>query len=101
MHTTLNKKTRICLALLAGVLGCAAPAIADQDINKALIDLLVKKGVLTQEDVASLRQEIAAQQAQPPPPAQSAPAQPAPEVEAAPSGPIPLAPGGGPAYSGA
>ncbi len=101
MHTTLTKKTRLCLALLAGVLGCAAPAIADQDINKALIDLLVKKGVLTQDDVASLRQEIAAQQAQPPTPAPQAPAQPAPQVAAAPSGPIPLAPGGGPAYSGA
>ncbi len=98
MHTTLTKKTRIFLALLAGALGCAAPAIADQDINKALIDLLVKKGVLTQDDVASLRQELAAQQAQPP-----APVQPAPEAApaAAPAGPIPLAPGGGPAYGGA
>jgi hypothetical protein len=89
----LPKKTRICLALLAGAFLTAGAAFAQQDSNKALLDLLVKKGVLTTDDVASLQKELAAQQ---PPATQAAPAPGAPEAQ-----PAVIAPGGGPAYSGA
>jgi len=69
-----------------------------QDINKALIDLLVKKGVLSQQDVSNLQQEIAAAQQ----------AAPAPQPAAAPGGgtastmtPSTVSSGSGPAFSGA
>jgi hypothetical protein len=67
----------LALAILGGALLAASPAGAQQDSNQALIDLLVRKGVLTAEDVASLRQELAAQKAQ-------ATASPAPAPEAPP-----------------
>lgn len=90
----LSKKTRIFLALLTGALLTAGAAFAQQDSNKALLDLLVKKGVLTPDDVASLQKELAAQPA-PVPQAAPAPATEAPGV-------VTNAPmGGGPAYGGA
>jgi hypothetical protein len=79
--------------------------MADQpDVNKALIDLLVKKGVLTQQDVSNLQQEIAAaQQAAPAPQAapeqQAAPAQATSTTMMPSSGPVGA--GSGPAFSGA
>jgi hypothetical protein len=103
MHTTLLRKSRICLAVLTFVLAGAGSARADADMNKALIDLLVKKGILTQADVDNLQKEVAAQQAQQPQPPPPPPPEAAPAPAAAPAGPGPvvLAPGGGPAYSGA
>jgi hypothetical protein len=108
MHTTLLRKSRFCLAVLAAAALGAGPLLADQDMNKALIELLVKKGILSQADVDNLQKEVAAQQAQQ---ATQAPApqqvQPAPEAapSAAPatSGPAPVVTtqGGGPAYGGA
>jgi hypothetical protein len=62
-----NKTSRIFIAALTAAVFTAGSAFAQQDPNKALIDLLVKKGVLTQQDVADLRAELAAQ-------AQAAPA---------------------------
>ncbi|HEY1792133.1 MAG TPA: hypothetical protein VGG34_04385 [Opitutaceae bacterium] len=54
--------SRICLAASALVLSAGA-AFAQEDVNKALIDLLVKKGVLSQQDVSNLQAELAANQA--------------------------------------
>jgi hypothetical protein len=51
------------LALLCCVHLSANPAAAQRDSNQALLDLLVKKGVLTVDDVASLKQELASQTA--------------------------------------
>ena len=75
--------------------------MADQpDVNKALIDLLVKKGVLTQQDVSNLQQEIAAaQQAAPAPQAAAMPAQQTTTTMTTSSGPVGA--GSGPAFSGA
>lgn len=81
----LHKTSRICLTALV-VSALAVGSALAQDSNQALLELLVKKGILTQQDVANLKQELAA----------------APQT----SGPTPLvaspAGGGGPAgYSGA
>jgi hypothetical protein len=54
-HTMPNKTSRIFIAALTAAVFTAGSAFAQQDPNKALIDLLVKKGVLTQQDVADLR----------------------------------------------
>jgi|CZKI01.1.fsa_nt_gi hypothetical protein len=87
-----HNKTRICLALLAGAILTAGSAFAQQDSNKALLDLLVRKGVLTPDDVSSLQKELAAQQA----------AVPAAAAQAAAPAMLPaVSPGGGPAYGGA
>jgi hypothetical protein len=94
----LQKKTRICLALFAGALLTAGSAFAQQDSNKALLDLLVKKGVLTPDDVSSLQRELAAEQAAAPAPAAPATAT---SGNAAPAMPPAVSPGGGPAYGGA
>jgi hypothetical protein len=91
----LPKKIRICLALLAGALVAAGPAFAQQDSNKALLDLLVKKGILTPDDVAGLQKELA-QQPPPPPAVAPVPAGTAPMVM-----PSSQTGGGGPAYGGA
>jgi len=86
----LHKSSRICLTALVASAFTLASARA-QDSNQILLDLLVKKGVLTQQDVADLKQEVAAAQAQAP---TAAPA-PMPAPAGAPSM-------GGPAgYSGA
>ncbi len=73
-------KGLLLLAFLGATQAAALPAGAQQDPNQALIDLLVRKGVLTADDVASLRREIAAQRA---------PADVAPPPEAAASEPVP------------
>jgi hypothetical protein len=105
MHTTLLRKTRLCLAVMAAALIGVGPALGDQDMNQALIELLVKKGILSQADVDSLQKEVASQQAAQAQQAQVAQqAQPGaqPGSGAAPSGPGPVvAQGGGPAFSGA
>jgi len=64
----LPKSSRVCLAALVAASLAAGTAFA-QDSNQALLDLLVKKGVLTQQDVTSLKQELAASQAAAPAPA--------------------------------
>jgi len=56
-----HKTSRIFLAALAAAVFTAGSAFAQQDPNKALIDLLVKKGVLTQQDVTDMRAELAAE----------------------------------------
>jgi hypothetical protein len=62
-----HKTLRTCLAVLAAATLTGGSAFAQQDPNKALIDLLVKKGVLTQQDVANLQAELAASQPAPAP----------------------------------
>jgi hypothetical protein len=57
-------------ALFCGAL-LAVPAFAQQGSNQALLDLLIKKGILTQQEADSLQQEASA------PPAAPAPASPA------------------------
>ncbi|MGA2016426.1 MAG: hypothetical protein ABSH26_05685 [Opitutaceae bacterium] len=96
------KKTRICLALLAGAFLATGAAFA-QDSNKALLDLLVKKGVLTPDDVASLQKELAEQAAQAAAAQPAAPsAAPAAASAGAPTvGPVVAQAGGGPAFGGA
>ena len=59
----LHKTSRICLAAFSAAVLTAGSAFAQQDTNKALIDLLVKKGVLSQQDVTDLQAELAASQA--------------------------------------
>jgi hypothetical protein len=88
-----HKTSRLCLTALAAVVFTAVSAFAQQDSNKALLDLLVKKGILTQQDVSNLQAELAAAPQPAPAPAMAAPspAMPAP----VPSGP------GVPPYSGA
>ncbi len=91
----LHKSSRICLTALVAAVFAAGSALAQQpDVNKALIDLLVKKGVLSQQDVSSLQQEVAAQQQ-----AQAAQAPVTTTTVTTSSGPSYA--GGGPAYSGA
>ena len=68
----LHKTHRVCLAALAAA-ALTAGSVFAQDSNQALLDLLVRKGVLSQQDVASLKQELAVSQASQPAPA---PAQP-------------------------
>src|ERR1700677_440866 len=96
-----HKTPRIFLAALTAPALTAASAFAQQDPNKALIDLLVKKGVLTQQDVNDLRAELAAEaQAAPAP----APAQePATTTTTTTTNAVVVAPasGGAPLYSGA
>lgn len=87
----LHKSYRVCLAALAAASLTAGAAFA-QDSNKALLDLLVKKGVLSQQDVANLQQELAASQA-----SQPAPAAPMAAASSS-SGPVNT---GVPPYSGA
>lgn len=84
----LPKKTRFFLALLTGAFLTAGAAFAQQDSNKALLDLLVKKGILTQDDVTGLQKELAAQPA------------PAPQTSTTTTTTTSYA-GSGPAYSGA
>jgi hypothetical protein len=76
--------------ILSAALGCGAlllagPAFAQSSSNQALLDLLIKKGILTQQEADSLQQE-----ANTPPPA-SAPMAPA----GAPAAPVPLIAGPG------
>lgn len=74
------------LALCLTASFCASIAFAQQDSNQALINLLVKKGILTAQDVAELKRELASKDAAPP----AAPAAtPAPSPVAAP--PVPIA----------
>ena len=86
----LHKTSRLCLTALTAALLTASTAFAQQDPNKALIDLLVKKGVLSQEDVNNLRAELAAS------PAPAAAAAPAPNSVV-----VVQSTGGAPGYSGA
>lgn len=75
-------KTRNWIALPLAALLSAGGACAQQDTGKALLDLLVKKGVITQQEADSLEQQVAAQQAATPaaaPSASSAAAAPMPE----------------------
>jgi hypothetical protein len=55
-----QKKSRIGLALLAGAFFATGTVFAQQDSNKALLDLLVKKGILTSQEAAGLQQELVA-----------------------------------------
>jgi hypothetical protein len=89
-----HKSSRLCLAALVASAFTVASAFS-QDSNQALINLLIKKGILTQQDVADLRQEIAA-----------APAPAAATTTTTTTSPMPVmatpaAPGGPPGYSGA
>ncbi len=52
------KSSRI--ALLGGLVLTTCTIFAQSDSNKALIELLVKKGILTTQDLASLEKELAA-----------------------------------------
>jgi hypothetical protein len=63
------------LALLGAALLGASVVRAQPDNNKALLDLLVKKGILTQQEARDLENEVNA-----PPPAVPAPVLPAPAV---------------------
>jgi hypothetical protein len=91
----LHKSPRKVFTALIAVAFTVGSAFAQQDSNQALLQLLVKKGILTQQDVASLQQELAA-----------AP-QPAPQAVAQTSGTttstvvVNQPSVGGPAYSGA
>jgi len=69
----LPKITRVCIAALVAATLTAGTAFADES-TQILLNILVKKGVLTQQDVAGLQQELAAAAAQP----QAAPATVAP-----------------------
>jgi hypothetical protein len=73
-----------CCALLAAI-----PASAQQSSNQALLDLLVKKGILTQQEADSLQQEAAAQAAAP----AMAPAPSAAPSSSAPALPVIAGPG--------
>jgi hypothetical protein len=53
-----HKTSRKCLALLAGAFLAAGAVFAQQDNNKALLDLLVKKGILTSQEATGLEQEL-------------------------------------------
>ena len=68
----LHKTHRVCLAALAAA-ALTAGSVFAQDSNQALLDLLVRKGVLSQQDVASLKQELAVSQASQPAPAAAQP----------------------------
>ena len=57
------KKIRVLTAVLAGTVLASGTLLAEQDTNQALLNLLVKKGILSQQDVATLQQELAAQPA--------------------------------------
>jgi hypothetical protein len=95
----LHKTSRTLLAALCATVLTAGTAFAQQDPNKALIDLLVKKGVLTQQDVDNMRAEIAASQPAPAAAAEAAPS----TTTTTTSSTVVVAPasGGAPAYSGA
>ncbi len=61
-----QKMSRICsTAFVASVLAVGS-AFAQQDGNQALLNLLVKKGLLTRQDVSNLQQELAATPQTPP-----------------------------------
>jgi hypothetical protein len=72
-------KTRHMALLLAGVLASAGVARAQSATDDLLLKLLVKRGIISQQDVADIKQELAAAQAAAP---QAAPA----PASAAPSG---------------
>jgi hypothetical protein len=55
-----QKKFRLSLALLAGAFLATSAVLAQQDSNKALLDLLVKKGILTPQEATGLQQELVA-----------------------------------------
>jgi hypothetical protein len=61
-----HKLSRICSTALVASALAVGSACAQQDGNQALLDLLVKKGLLTQQDVSNLQQELAATQQTPP-----------------------------------
>jgi len=83
----LHKTFRVCLTTLIAAVFTVGSALAQQN-NQALLDLLVKKGVLTQQDIANLQAELAAQ--------------PAPAATPAPNSVVvSQATGGAPGYSGA
>jgi hypothetical protein len=65
-----NRKTLSWLALLGGLLVAAGAAFGQSDSNQALLDLLVKKGLITRDEATGLQQELHA-----PKPAPEAPAQ--------------------------
>jgi hypothetical protein len=93
----LNKTSRLCLAAFAAAVFTAGSAHAQQDPNKALIDLLVKKGVLTQQDVTDLKAELATEQQAAPAPAAAS------TTTTTTTNSVTVAPavGGAPLYSGA
>jgi hypothetical protein len=64
-----HTKTRIAMTLLCGAFLQAGQAFAQAHANQALIELPVKKGVLTAEDFATLSREVAAQASPATPPA--------------------------------
>jgi hypothetical protein len=97
----LHKTSRICFAALAAATLAVGSAHAQQDPNKALIDLLVKKGVLTQQDVANLQAELAASQAAAPAPAPAPAGATAPAPGESNTVVVTQTTGGVPAYSGA
>jgi hypothetical protein len=73
-------KTWLRFAVPFGALLAASAAFAQQDTGKALLDLLVKKGIITQQEASDLQQQVASQ------PAPAAPAAPmAPAESAAPA----------------
>jgi hypothetical protein len=58
----LHKLSRTCLVAALAAVAAATTAYSQQDPNQALIDLLVKKGLLSAQDVSNLKAEVAATQ---------------------------------------
>jgi len=98
-------------ALLGCALACSVTAFAQtSDSNQALLNLLVRKGIITQDEASAIQKEAAAEQAAAPTApvygAQGAPVSGVSTVttvstSAAPSSIPTASPGSGPAYSGA
>jgi hypothetical protein len=90
-YPMLNHKT-LGAALFCVALTIAAPAFSQQVSNQALLNLLIKKGIITQQEADSLQQEASAQTAAP----VAAPTKPAmPSSPTAPSIPVPPVAGPG------
>jgi hypothetical protein len=87
----LHTKSRKYLTALCAAVFTATLAFGQTDPNKALIDLLIKKGILSQQDVDSLQQQVAAA---------NAAAATTTTTTTTTTGPIPTGTGA-PAYSGA
>jgi hypothetical protein len=77
-------------ALFCGAL-LASPIFAQQTSNQALLDLLIKKGIITQDEAASLQQEASAPAPAPAAPMAAPAAAPAVPLVAGPGSASPLA----------
>lgn len=82
------------LALCCAILTTGTALLADTDTSQALLDLLVKKGIVTPEEAQQLRSEAAANAAASNPAPAAQPAQPSSgAAPAAPEAPAPSGPG--------